>query len=181
MDNLTAIVGQKGSGKSSVLQMVRALGFYATDLSTPLRIFELEGKKRTDLENNQWRASALDIVYQNCLVHARGPVFIDGISRPAELEYLERTGKLYFIVSISAPEEIRFPRVFERARKGEEKLTVERYREKCHRRLGSIKGYEANDLNALMAATDYHIENTGDLPTLLEKTKLMLRHFGHLQ
>jgi len=180
MNSVTVVVGQKGSGKTTILNMISAFGLYTTSLSTPLKLFELDGERRTDLQYNKWSDSALDIVYRNCLANARGPVFVDGLSRPVELEYLNNKGYPPCVIGVSAPENLRFERVVGRSREGEGALSLEVYREKCRRRMGNVQGFEANDLTGLMREEKYHIQNGGDLGDLFRKVKDMLRHLNHI-
>jgi|SaaInlV_200m_DNA_2_1039689.scaffolds.fasta_scaffold19775_2 dephospho-CoA kinase len=180
MKGISLIVGQKGSGKSTVLNIINALGFYTTELAEHLKYLEFEGKRRTDLEGDCWSDSAISLACENGLRNFEGQVFLSGIARPSEIEYLQKESISYEIISISVDENLRYKRTRERGRQGEENLSLSKYQEMCERRLGNFRGYESNDLNGLMRLSNFNISNEGTFEDLYLKTKDMMLKRGHI-
>ncbi len=88
MQGISIVIGQKGSGKSTILEIVNSMGFYTTELSNHVKFLEFEGKKRTDLEGDGWTDSAISLACENGLRQVSGQVFLTGIARPIEIDYL---------------------------------------------------------------------------------------------
>ena len=106
---------------------------------------------------------------------------MSGCSRPKEIEFFEKEGIPYRVISIDCPTESRYKRVLERERKGESNISWKDFLIKDKRRLGNIEGFEANDLEGLMKLSEYQIVNKGSLKNLIIKVDSMLKSFGYIK
>ncbi len=180
MDKINIIVGPKGSGKSTILRVVNFRGFFIHELSHSVKLLEAQGHKREDLKfKRPWDHSALKLSYENCLRFCPRPLFLSGLSRPAELDYLNEKEIPYRVIAINSDRDERYARVVERSRKGEQGISFEDFLIKESRRLGQVEGYEANDLDSLMRMSSYQVNNKGNIAELICEVDKMLTSIGY--
>lgn len=102
------------------------------------------------------------------------PALIDSIRNPVEVEVL-RGLEGFVLISVAAPEEVRFQRSLARARPGDPR-TAEEYREREAQENSSNPA--AQQLNATAELADVVLVNDGDLDELGEKLDALLVELG---
>lgn len=89
MKEINIVVGEKGSGKSTVLEIVNVLGVYCTELSVQWRYLEMLGFTRDEIPH-KWDTGLISIVYNECLRNiSQFPIFMGGFSRLSEIRFLQ--------------------------------------------------------------------------------------------
>jgi len=180
MKELNIIVGHKGSGKSTVLEIINTLGFYTTELSVQWKYLKHRGFDDKE-ETGAWNIGVVALFYEHCLIRLpEYPIFVSGFSRPSEVVYLKKRDLPCRVISLQTSEELRHKRILERNRNGEENLTVNNIKEKDLRRLGIADGYTTNDLNGLLALSTFTIDNGGNIAELCRNVEKMLNNFGYI-
>lgn len=181
---LIAIIGKKGVGKTTVLEMIARHGLYATELDRHYKELLQSG----DLEaaslppEHNWTDHIMRLVYEKVfqfLEHRA--IFFCGLYRMSEIQYLWDNRIPLEICAVEAETKNRHRRVLERRRDGEEAITLEDLRVKDAKRDGTYPGYERNNINEMLAHATYRIRNDDtrqDLEAQVEAYLALLKTKG---
>ena len=181
MTEINMIVGHKGAGKTTVLEIINTFGFYTTELSIQWKYLELLGFDREEKEG-KWSTGVVSLVYDNLLSRiSMNPIFMSGFSRPAEINFLQKKEFDCRIIEVTADLALRYQRTIKRGRGLEDQLSIEEFYKKDLRRLGQAEGYRTNDLNGLLSLAFYTIKNNGNLKRLTREVKKMLETMEYLR
>ncbi len=181
MKKINIVVGEKGSGKSTFLEIINTFGFYTTELSVQWKYLKVLGFERNEKEG-EWDVVVISLVYDNLLRDLDCfPIFISGFSRLSEIDFLKNRGFETRIIKLNSSLKERYKRIKDRRRIGEEEMTLEEFHEKDLRRLGSIEGYKTNNFGSLLALSEYSIDNYNGVDSLVFKVKKMLIDFNYLK
>ena len=185
MGLIVAICGESGAGKSTTTGILRDLGFAAYSLSGFLRE-EAEAAYRTPTrEQVQTHARAMQRDHGNAYyarklldctdVLDRDRAVVDGMRNPDEIALLrdaaDASGATLILLALVLDGDRRFERVQGRGRGGDPAEKALFFRDDA-RANGSESGFQNNQ--ALIAAADHRIENTGDPATLRAKVKTLV-------
>ncbi len=181
MIEVNILAGHKGSGKTTVIEIVNTFGFYATELSVQWKYLEALGFERGEREG-EWSIGVISLVYENLLRRTNiSPIFMSGFSRPIEIDFLQDKGFNCTIIEVTADTNIRYQRTIQRARGREAEISIEEFNESDLRRLGQVDGYRTNNLNGLLSLASCKIDNNGSIEELVRQVKNMLKSKGYLR
>jgi dephospho-CoA kinase len=181
MTKINIIVGHKGSGKTTVLEIINFFGFYTVELSNQWKILNELGFNRGEKEG-EWSTGVISLVYENLLKRINiTPVFMSGFSRPKEIDFLKNNGFDCELIEVYASDDIRYKRIIERSKDFEGNLSPDEFKEKDLRRLGKIEGYKTNDLDGLLNLASHSLDNNSNLKDLIYKVKGILEYKGYLK
>jgi dephospho-CoA kinase len=171
-DLVIGLTGLIGAGKGEVARYFTKKGFHYYSHSDELREMLREKGQETSRDNlfqlgNRLRAEyGPGYITQRIRAKMQRPAVVDSIRNPGEVEELRRE-KNFVLLAVEAPIEIRYQRVMTRTREGEEKLTLEAFREKEERELqGSATNQQ---LLKVAGLADYAVKNDSTLESLRKK------------
>ncbi len=107
------------------------------------------------------------LVYNKITNQKYNDAIIDGIRNPAEVIELRKLDN-YFLISVDAPQEIRFKRMVERSRESDPK-TLESFLKVDARDKGIGEKETGQGVGKCMAMADYSLINDGTVEQLNEK------------
>ncbi len=160
MKRLFHINGNKGSGKSLLLQWLSEDGFYTTEVR-----FHLEKAMREKIFDAKkipdpfwWTKKMINICYED--IKEKDLIFLTGLYSKEEIKFFEEKGYEVHLVGIQASEDVRHERILKRAREKEEGLTKEQLEAKDRKRQGKEKGYEDKaDVESLIKDSEIVLKN----------------------
>ena len=169
---IVGLTGPMGAGKGTAAEFLRSRGFRYHSLSDVLRE-ELEARGEEPTRDaltrigNELRArygpGVLAERIVGRLTDAENHV-VDSIRNPAEVEVLRAARPDFFLVSITAPPEVRWRRLAARGRPGDPQ-TFESFMAQEQREAASADPSH-QQLLATMALADYTVDNSGDIEAL---------------
>ncbi len=168
---IVGLTGTNGAGKGEVAKYFIKKGYRYFSLSDLLREeLQRRGKEITRdnlirLGNELRLHSGPDILAKMVMARVReidGPVIIDSIRNPAEINYLRQQGH-FLLIAVDAPVEIRFARVKSRGR-DESAESLEEFIAKEREEMSEAS--EAQQLQKCLAMADIKIWNDGSLEEL---------------
>lgn len=171
---LIGLTGKNAAGKGEFAAYLRDRSFYYLSLSDVLRE-ELESKgipvTRDTLiitGNDLRERFGPDILARLTLkkIDPNRNYIIDSIRNPAEVEALRNAGN-FVLISVEAPQELRFERIRKRARENDPQT----YEEFCEKEQAENRNLAAHkqSIEDCQAMADYTIINDGTLEQLHEK------------
>jgi len=168
---IVGVTGLAASGKDTVAQYFDAKGFKHISLSSILRdLAREEGvpidvKHLTDLGNGLREKYGHGYLAKKALENISGNATISSIRQVGEVEVLKANPD-FVLIAVEAPVEIRFKRLQDRGRTDDVK-NLEDFKEIEAKQAHGTGG--AMNLQAVMEAADYRIDNSGDLNQLNNK------------
>lgn len=163
--------GLPGSGKSTAIEVISDLGKIITmgDVirnEAKIRGIEPIGENLGKIANELRDKGGQEIIARKCVELIRNYkndiIFVDGVRSIIELNVFRKFWKFPLIATV-IDEEIRFKRLYERARSDDPK-TIADLRERDKREISF-------GLNNLVEKAEYKIENTSSIEELQNKTR----------
>ncbi len=176
MSVIIGLTGKNGAGKGEVAKFLVDAGFHYHSLSDILRD-EIKKKNQTvtrerliEAGTRLRRTEGPGVLAERTLAKLSSDknCVVDSIRNPEEVKVLRRR-KDFFLLEVTAPREIRFKRIKERARE-KDPQTLEEFIRLEDRELKSAD-LAAQQLLATAALADHRIENAGPLGRLHERIK----------
>jgi dCMP deaminase len=176
---LIGLTGKNAAGKGEVAAYLRDRSFYYLSLSDVLRE-ELESKgipvTRDTLiiaGNDLRERFGADILAKLTLkkVDPNRNYIIDSIRNPAEVQAL-RSGGNFILISVDAPQELRFERIRKRARENDPQ-TYEEFMEKEQAESHNLAAHKQS-IEDCQALADYTMVNDGSLEHLHQKVSALI-------
>ncbi len=176
---IIGLTGSLGAGKGVVSEFLKEKGFVYLSLSDELREIAKEMKIELTRENLQNLGNQLREKYGSGFLSERifnkiinqeyKKAIVDGIRNPAEIEVLKKL-KNFFLVSVDAPQEIRFKRMTERNRESDPKTFEEFVKiDNRDKGIGELETGQAVGKCMLLANTT--LINSGTLEEVKEDVK----------
>jgi len=127
---IIGLTGSLAAGKGIVANFLKEKGFVYLSLSDELRELLKEKKIQITRENLQMWGSQFreekgsgylaELIFTKIMNQQYKLAVVDGIRNPGEIEVLKKL-KSFFLISVDAPQEIRFKRIVERNRESDPK------------------------------------------------------------
>ena len=177
---IIGITGTKASGKGMVTEILREKGFVYCSTSDEVR---KEAKKRglteyktsdlQDIGNEIREKFGSGELTKRCLNENSNveKLVIDGIRNPGEIEEIKKKGGI--IISVDAPEEMRFKRLIERKRESDPK-TIEEFKKMEARDRGNEGSKTGQQVDKCIELSDYKIINDSTLESLKTRVEYIL-------
>ena len=134
---IIGISGTFGSGKDLVSSYLETKGFLHCSTSDALRQITAEKGREVNRENLRLTANEIEHeedgnLAKQCLKSRQGAenVVVSGLRRLLELNYLRSLPEKFLLIFIDAPIEIRYHRLIDRSREGEDKMTLEEFKKR---------------------------------------------------
>ncbi len=176
---IIGLTGSLAAGKGVVSEFLKEKGFVYLSLSDELREIAREKKvelTREKLQNlgNYMRETygggyLAEKAFQKIKNQEYKKAIVDGIRNPAEIEVLRKI-KDFFLVSVDAPQEIRFQRIVSRNRESDPK-TSEDFLKVDNRDKGIGEPETGQGVGKCMEKADFVLINSGNLTEAEEKVK----------
>lgn len=177
---IIGLTGSLAAGKGVVSEFFKKKGFVYLSLSDELRQLakemkiELTRKNLQDLGNKTRAERGLsflaELVVNKIKSQEYKKAIIDGIRNPAEVDFLEKNLKHFFLVSVDAPQEIRFKRMAARARESDP-VTWEKFLEVDKRDKGVGEKASGQGVAKCMAKAKIVLINEGSLEGVNKKVE----------
>ncbi len=101
---------------------------------------------------------------------------VSGIRTPGEINELRKAfGKNFFLIAINAPIEIRYSRIKQRARAGENVLSFEGFKQSEEREMQGAEGSHSQNITATMKLADVMIVNDSSAAQLEKKIEIFFK------
>lgn len=164
------VTGLSGSGKDTVAEYLKSVGFATTSLSD--RIREECGLRGLPLDRdtlirvgNELRENfGLSVLAERSLAMIKNSgqdkFVLTSIRHPKEVEFLKAKGN-FWLLEIFVPFETRFERIKGRLREGDQEITLEKFKEQEERELAGSATQQ--QLLKVMELADFRIDNSGSL------------------
>ncbi len=174
---IIGITSSLGAGKGTIIEYLQSQGFEYFTLSDELRAeatLRGIGLTRTNLQDlgNELRkqegGNALIKRTIKKMQSAQGHI-VDGVRNPAEVDELKKQNN-FFLLSLDAPEQLRFARMAKRNREKDPK-TWEEFLKVDARDKGEGEAENGQQVAACMELADFHVLNDGDIGAVNEKIK----------
>lgn len=176
---IIGLTGSLASGKGIVSKFLKEKGFVYLSLSDELREIAKEEKIELTRENLQNLGNKLreekgkgvlaEVVSSKIINQTYKKAIVDGIRNPAEVEVLRKL-KDFFLISVDAPQEIRFKRIVERGRESDPK-TWEDFLRVDDRDKGLGEAPTGQAVGKCMELADYSLTNSGTPEDIKERIK----------
>ncbi len=178
---IIGLTGSLGAGKGVVSDFLKEKGFVYLSLSDELREIAKELKIEITRKNLQDLGNILreekgagilaEVVFKKIKNQEYKKAIIDGIRNPSEIEVLRKL-KDFFLISIDAPQEIRFQRLTERNRESDPK-TWEDFLRVDDRDKGIGESQTGQAVGKCMQLADFTLINSDTLENIKEKVKIV--------
>jgi len=176
---IIGLTGSLSAGKGIVSDLLEEKGFVYLSLSNKLREIakerniEITRKNLQDLGNELREKEGSDVLAKFIIKEIENKeykkVIIDGIRNPAEIEVFRKL-KRFFLVSVDAPQEMRFKRISERNRENDPK-TWEEFLEVDNRDKGVGEKATGQNVGKCMEMADFFLINNSNLKEIQMKVK----------
>jgi len=176
---IIGLTGSLAAGKGVIVDYLQSLGFRYFSLSNEVREeakyrgIELKREKLQDL-GNRLREKYGDAVLASRALRKLDPshnYIIDGIRNPSEVvELKKQKNKDFFLISVDAPQKLRFIRIIARNRESdpdtwEDFLRIDEIDQ------GKDQHQSGQQVGACMSHADFSVYNDGDIGAVAEKVK----------
>ncbi len=176
---IIGLTGKNGSGKTMVVDYLKSKGFETFSLSDILReeirkkglVEERENLIKTGNELREKYGPGILAKLALDKVKGKNKIAIDSIRNPYEIEEL-RKNKDFMLIGIDAPVELRYKRVVERKRVGEN-ISLEQFIE--IEKKENSEDEKKQQLNKCLEFVDEMIENVGGIGELHQKINFILK------
>lgn len=177
---IIGVTGTKASGKGIVTEILKEKGFVYTSTSDQVRkeavsrgISNYTISDLQDIGNDLREKFGSEELVKRCLKENEGNsnLVIDGIRNPGEIQEIKKQGGI--MISVDAPDELRFKRLLERKRESDPK-TLEDFRKMEARDRGSKESSTGQQVDKCIEMSDYSIINDSTLETLKTKIEYIL-------
>lgn len=167
-DLVIGLTGPNASGKGEVSLILQEMGFAYLSLSDVVRE---EAQKQGEepvrdvlirTGRRLRREGGPGVLAERILRRIEAPCIVDSVRNPGEVAVLRGLGD-FFLLGVTAPPEVRFRRLRERARPGDPE-TLEEFEEK--ERIEDSPDHEGQRLSATLALADRVVVNDGSLEEL---------------
>ena len=106
-------------------------------------------------------------------------IVVTGLRTEEELNRIKAEFPNALLISVNAPDDVRFQRMLSRGRRGDPKSYEDFMKRDEKEREGLLAaGEETEGLDAMVAKADYHIENTGTISDLKKAAYKILKSLG---
>lgn len=177
---IIGLTGSQCAGKDTLIEYLTSQGFGFFSLSTAVREeakrrnIELTKTNLQDIGNELreregigvWAKKALEAMQKN------QHYVVVGIRNPGEVEELKKDNN-FFLISIDAPQQLRFARMMSRAREGDP-TTWENFLKIDARDKGEGESTTGQQVDTTMEMADFNLSNDGDIGEMHNKTKEVL-------
>lgn len=177
---IIGITGTKASGKGIVTEILKEKGFVYSSTSDEVRKEAISRGKPDytifDLQNigNEIREKfGSEELVKRC-INQNDPtkkLVIDGIRNPGEIQEIKKLGGI--IISVDAPEEVRFKRLLERKRESDPK-SLEDFKKMESRDRGNKESNTGQQVDKCIEMSDYQIINDSTLESLKTRVEYIL-------
>ena len=164
---IIGLTGSIGSGKGVVSDFLKEKGFVYLSLSNKVREIgkkrgiEINRKSLQDLGNKLREEDGVGVLSKYILEEINDKnyekVVVDGIRNPSEIEVLRKL-EGFFLVSVDAPQKIRFERIKERYRESDPK-TWDKFLEVDNRDKGVGETLTGQKVGKCMEMADFFLIN----------------------
>ena len=101
---------------------------------------------------------------------------VSGIRTPGEVTELQKAFcKNFFLIGVDSLIEIRYARIKQRARAGENVLSLEQFKQSEELEMKGTTGVHSQNISATMKMADYKIDNNGSEAELNKKIEALLK------
>jgi len=176
---IIGLTGPNASGKGEAANVLRAMGFGYVSLSDVVRG---EAERRGEdpvrevlirLGREMRREGGPGALAEKILGKIQPPCVVDSIRNPGEVAVLRRRSGFY-LLGVTAPGEVRFRRLRERARPGDPE-TPEDFRDK--ERIEDSDDEEGQRLSATLALADRIVSNDSTLEEPADRVRRAVQAF----
>ncbi len=171
---ILGITGLSGSGKDTMAEYLKSKGFDSTSLSDRIREecatrgLPIDRDTLIRVGNELREKFGLSVLAERSLEMIRNSTndkfVLTSIRHPKEAEFLKSQGG-FFLVAVTAPIEIRYERIKDRCRVGDEEITLEKFKEQEARELAGSAAQQ--QLTKVIELADFRVDNSRSL----EETK----------
>jgi dCMP deaminase len=179
---IIGLTGSLAAGKGVVSNFLKEKGFVYLSLSDELREIAKENKieltreKLQNLGNSMRQNYGSGFLADKAIYKIKNQEYkkaiVDGIRNPTEVESLRKNLKDFFLVSIDAPQEIRFKRLIERKRESDP-ITWEDFIKVDNRDKGIGELESGQAVGKCMQLADVTLINSGTLENAKEDVKTL--------
>lgn len=174
---IIGLTGTFGAGKDAASEYLEKKGFEHYSTADILREEaakrELNAERETlrQLKNQLAETEGDDYLAKKAVERAKSDkVVISAIRSVGEVDYLKSLAD-FTLIFVDAPIEIRFERIKNRRRAGEEKLTLESFKEK---EMLEMSGASSQRIDYAKEKADYLVDNSGSLGEFHQKIDQIL-------
>jgi len=179
---IIGLTGSLAAGKGVISNFLKEKGFVYLSLSDELREIAKENKieltreKLQNLGNSMRQNYGSGFLADKAIYKIKNQEYkkaiVDGIRNPTEVESLRKNLKDFFLVSIDAPQEIRFKRLIERKRESDP-ITWEDFIKVDNRDKGIGELESGQAVGKCMQLADVTLINSGTLENAKEDVKTL--------
>ncbi len=185
--------GTFAAGKDTAIAIIaKKLGDKAFEISTSDLVREETTRRGLSLERENLRFVSNDMrqkhgvgIFGKISVErinaqrAKKIVLVSGIRTTGEIEELRKAfGKDFHLIAVDAPIEIRYTRIKQRSRAGENVLSFEEFKQSEEREMKGAEGAHSQNIAATMKMADYTLQNNGSTSQLEKKIAVILKKFN---
>jgi len=174
---IIGISGTFGSGKDTIARLFEERGFQHESTSDILRDKLRENKIPLTQPNlhhfSNVFAKELGGEFLSKAAVGRKKdkdLVVSGVRSPGDVKYLKSLSDS-FLLFVNAPIEVRYKRIVDRAREGENKISFSEFKTREER---EIKGFDVQNITFCKESADYLIENSGSLNEAEKKVEDIL-------
>jgi dCMP deaminase len=175
---IIGLTGSLAAGKGVVSEFLKSKGFVYLSLSDELREIAKERKIEITRKNLQDLGNLLreeegsgflaERIYEKIINQCYKKAVIDGIRNPAELDVLRKI-RHFYLISVDAPQEIRFKRLILRNRESDP-ITWQDFLIIDQKDKGEGEPKTGQRVSDCMKFADYHLINDSDVESMKNKT-----------
>jgi len=176
---ILGLTGMPCAGKGTISDFLKEKGFGTLVFSDPLREeltrqgIPIERKSMQELANKMRAQHGNGILAQKLLEKAeKGKDYVlDGVRNPSEIIELRKRDD-FFLVSVDAPQMLRYARECERKR--ESQKTFEEFKKLDEKDFGSEEDPSGQQVGKCMEMADFSVYNDSELGELIDRIKEIL-------
>jgi dCMP deaminase len=177
---IIGLTGSLAAGKGVVADFLKKKGFVYLSLSDELRELaktfkvEITRKNLQDLGNRMREERGLSFLAELVVNKIKNQEYkkavIDGIRNPAEIDFLGKNLKNFFLVAVDAPQKIRFERMVSRSRESDP-VTWEKFLEVDKKDKGIGEKVSGQGVGKCMKKAKFVLINEGSLEEVNKKVE----------